>query len=157
MCTVLFICKWLSIHLHLNEHHNLNAIVQRIRFLFDVDAPIAVIDAQLASEVGDFVDYLPGLRVPGIWGTFEAGVRAILGQQVSVAAARNLVITFVEHLGQEIALADAPVSEDDSSFRLFPTPAAVVNHPLDFFRMPQSRKDTIRRLAEHFLTAEDPD
>ncbi|MGK0440194.1 MAG: AraC family transcriptional regulator of adaptative response / DNA-3-methyladenine glycosylase II [Paracoccaceae bacterium] len=40
--------------------------------------------------------------------------------------------------------------------RLFPQPNAVVGHSLDFFRMPQSRKDTIRRLAEHFLSADKP-
>ena len=146
-----------DLSLHVNESHNLNAIVQRIRILFDVDAPIALIDDQLASQIGDFVDYLPGLRVPGIWGTFEAGVRAVLGQQVSVAAARNLVITFVEELGQEIDLIDLAEAVDGQDFRLFPTPAAVVNHSLDFFRMPQARKDTIRCLAEHFLTAEAPD
>jgi len=141
----------LDLNLHLNEYRNLNLIVQRLRLMFDVDAPITLIDQQLSSEIGDFVKYQPGLRVPGIWGTFEAGVRAVLGQQVSVIAARNLVITFVEQLGETIEFDDCPAS------RLFPSPNEVVNHSLDFFRMPQSRKDTIRRLAEHFLNSEEPD
>lgn len=140
-----------DLSLHLNEYQNLNLIVQRLRAMFDVDAPIALIDEQLSSAIGGLVDYLPGLRVPGIWGTFETGVRAVLGQQVSVAAARNLVITLVDELGAQIDFDGSPAT------RLFPEPSAVFEHSLDFFRMPQSRKDTIRRLAEHFLTAEDPD
>ena len=75
-------------------------------------------------------------------------MRAILGQQISVAAARNLVIAMVENLGQPIEFAETPAQF------LFPEPAAVVDHSLDFFRMPQSRKDTIRRLAEYFLKCE---
>lgn len=141
----------LNLSLYLNEYQNLNPIVQRLRAVFDVDAPISLIDEQLSSEISSFINYLPGLRVPGIWNTFEAGVRAILGQQVSVAAARNLVITFVEELGEKIQFKGCPGQ------RLFPQPSAVVGHSLDFFRMPQSRKDTIRRLAEHFLNQEEPD
>jgi len=139
-----------DLRLHLNEYCNLNAIVQRLRVVFDVDAPISLIDEQLSSEIGDFVDYLPGLRVPGIWATFEAGVRAVLGQQVSVIAAQNLVTVFVETLGETVDFDDCRAN------KLFPEPSAVVNHSLDFFRMPQSRKDTVRRLAEYFLNADDP-
>ena len=139
-----------NVDLHLDNYTHLKQIVSGLRALFDVDAPIAEIDRHLESQVGDVIDYLPGLRVPGIWGEFEAGVRAILGQQVSVAAARNLVIAFVENLGERMPIAQA------KSVKLFPTPAAVVDHPLDFFRMPQARKDTLRRLAEHFLTHDQP-
>jgi len=89
-----------------------------------------------------------GLRVPGIWNSFEAGMRAILGQQISVAAARNLVIAMVENLGQPIEFGETPARF------LFPEPKVVVDHSLDFFRMPQSRKDTIRRLAEYFLKSD---
>ena len=140
-----------DLSLFLNEYRNLSAIVQRIRCLFDVDAPISTIDEQLDSQVGDFIDYLPGLRVPGIWGTFETGIRAILGQQVSVTAARNLVTTFVEELGEPIECNANPTR------KLFPHPSKVVDNSLDFFRMPQSRKDTILRLAEHFLSVDNPD
>jgi AraC family transcriptional regulator of adaptative response / DNA-3-methyladenine glycosylase II len=143
-----------NLNLYLNEYHNINLIIQRIRLLFDVDAPIALIDQQLSSQIGDFIDYLPGLRVPGIWGAFETGVRAVLGQQVSVAAARNLVITFVEELGEPVELGDSARAGPSVATRLFPTPLSVVNDSLDFFKMPQSRKDTIRRLAEYFLSTD---
>ena len=137
--------------IHLGDYQHLSPITQRVRTLFDVDAPIAEIDQHLESELSDALDYQRGLRIPGIWGTFEAGIRAILGQQVSVVAAKNLVTTFVQTLGESVQFEAVPAAH------FFPEPSAVVNHSLDFFRMPQSRKDTIRRLAEHFLTADDPD
>lgn len=146
-----------DLSLHLNEYQNLNVIVQRIRLLFDVDAPISVIDQQLESTIGGIVNYLPGLRVPGIWGTFEAGIRAVLGQQVSVAAARNLVIKFVEELGESIELSASSKANGRAASRLFPEPSKVIDHPLEFLRMPQSRKDTIRRMAKHFLEHDNPD
>jgi len=126
----------------------LSQIVQRIRLIFDVDAPIERIDDALRAQVGSLINYQPGLRVPGIWNSFEAGMRAILGQQISVAAARNLVIAMVENLGQPIEFGETPARF------LFPEPEVVVDHSLDFFRMPQSRKDTIRRLAEYFLKSD---
>lgn len=143
--------NYLRLELHLNDYRQLNPIMQRIKLLFDVDAPVNAIDQQLKRQLGKSIRYQPGLRVPGIWSTFEGGVRAILGQQVSVAAARNLVQTFVENLGDRIEL------EGMAGKLLFPEPASVMNSSLDFFRMPQSRKDTVRRLAEHMLTADNPD
>jgi len=80
-----------ELDLHLDSYRNLSPIIQRIRNLFDVDAPIADIDSALKAIIGDL--HTPGLRVPGIWGAFETGVRAVLGQQVSVVAAQNLVTT----------------------------------------------------------------
>jgi len=139
-----------DLKVHLNDYQHLNPITQRVRAIFDVDAPIAEIDWQLKSVMGDFLSYQLGLRVPGIWSTFEAGIRAILGQQVSVSAARKLVTLFVAHLGEKVQYDGTPATH------LFPEPEAVAHHSLDFFRMPQSRKDTIRRLAEHFLTADSP-
>jgi len=141
----------IEVSLHLNEYQHLHAIVQRLRMLFDLDAPIDEIDRHLISEIGDSIHYTHGLRIPGIWGAFEAGIRAILGQQVSVTAASNLVTSFVESLGELIDI------EAVDGARLFPKPEDVLNHSLDFFRMPQSRKDTIRRLADHFLTHPHPD
>jgi len=129
----------------------LNPITQRIKTLFDVDAPILKIDEQLQAALGSDFNYVPGLRVPGIWSTFEAGVRAILGQQVSVKAARNLVQVLVEELGEKIEFEGAPATV------LFPTPEVICEHPLDFFRMPQSRKESLRRLAQHMLSADDPE
>lgn len=142
----------LRLTLHLDDYRHLNPITQRIRALFDVDAPINQIDSQLSVVLNNHcMHYLRGLRIPGIWNHYEAGVRAILGQQVSVKQATKLVSTLVEELGEDWHVQDEP------SRKLFPKPEAVNEHSLDFFRMPQSRKDTIRRLSEHFVVADDPD
>ena len=140
-----------ELSIYLNDYRHLNAITQRIRILFDVDAPIDRIDQQLQQALAGAIDYQPGLRVPGIWNNFEAGIRAVLGQQVSIGAAKKLVTTFVHELGEPITFSGTPAEF------LFPKPAAVVDHSLNFFKMPQARKDTVRRLAEHFLQSSKPD
>jgi AraC family transcriptional regulator of adaptative response / DNA-3-methyladenine glycosylase II len=141
----------LLLTLTLDDYQHLNPITQRSRALFDVDAPIAQIDSQLSQVLSSKLEYLPGLRIPGIWDSYEAGIRAVLGQQVSVAQAMNLVTTLVQELGEDIILDSGLVK------KLFPSPEVVSRHSLDFFRMPQSRKDTVRRLSDYFLSAQDPD
>jgi AraC family transcriptional regulator, regulatory protein of adaptative response / DNA-3-methyladenine glycosylase II len=70
----------------------LPAVVGRLKRLFDLEADAAAIDAHLARDplLAPRVAARPGLRVPGAWEPFELAARAILGQQVSVAAARTL-------------------------------------------------------------------
>ncbi len=148
--------SYLELTLSVNDIKKIHQIVQRIRQIFDLDAPIAEIDKQLQlvfSRCGTRLPngYQEGLRIPGVWAGFEAGVRGILGQQVSVKQAHNLVTTLVRELGEK---AEGPGR--DSQF-YFPTPEAVVNSELTFFRMPQARKDTLRRLAKHVLSSSDPD
>ena len=126
------------ISLDLNDLQFLAQAVQNIRRVLDLDADIALIETTIATLFG--VEQLPhcGLRLPGIWDPFEAGVRAILGQQVSVAAARNLV--------QQVVDAFNPAAADGSRF--FPAPAQLAASNLDFLRMPGSRKATLRAFAE---------
>lgn len=64
-------------------------IVRRVRRVFDLDADLQQVHAALAEEplLARGIAKRPGLRVPGGWDGFEVGVRAVLGQQVSVAAA----------------------------------------------------------------------
>ncbi len=67
-------------------------LTKRLRRLFDLDAPGRRIIAHLKVDeaLGASLKKRPGLRVPGVWDPFELGVRAILGQQVSVAGASTL-------------------------------------------------------------------
>ena len=147
----------LIVTLEFDQPEGYLSINQRLRQLFDVDADIDTIDAHLQSELANvskgtnepLLNYLSGLRIPGIWSTFEAGVRAILGQQVSVGAAQKLVEILVDQLGQSLP--------SRASTKLFPEPEDVLNSSLDFFRMPQSRKDTLHRLAQHFIDSPDPE
>jgi AraC family transcriptional regulator, regulatory protein of adaptative response / DNA-3-methyladenine glycosylase II len=77
----------------------LPAIVARVRRLFDLGADIETIDDHLSDDpvLAPLVARRPGLRAPGGWDGFEIAVRAVLGQQISVAAARRLA-------GQLVAL-----------------------------------------------------
>ena len=76
-------------------------LLTRLRRLFDLDADPAAIDAHLAQhpELGHRVAAAPGIRVPGVWDAFEGAVRAIIGQQVSVARATTLATAICERFG----------------------------------------------------------
>ncbi|MCB1909590.1 MAG: helix-turn-helix domain-containing protein [Rhodocyclaceae bacterium] len=91
------------------------AVLARLRRLFD----LACDPHEVASALGDLAAGRPGLRLPGAVDGFEIGVRAVLGQQVSVAAARTLAARFVARFGQAV---DTPWPELD---RAFPLPAEV--------------------------------
>ena len=85
-----------------------------------------------------------GLRVPGGWDPFELACRAVLGQQVSVTAARQLVTTLVDICGTMLPDGIA----HGGLHRCFPTPAAILDADLTRLRMPGARKATLRALAE---------
>ena len=99
----------------------LPALLSRVRALFDLNARPDVIakhlrkDARLASAV----KANPGMRVPGAFNGFELGLRAILGQQVTVKAATTIACRFVEAFGAPIATPFAELN------RLTPVPARV--------------------------------
>ncbi len=91
-------------------------IVAGVRRWLDLDADPAAIDAALEALPG-----LPGIRLPGSLDGFELAVRAVLGQQVTVAAARTLAARLVEHFGEPI---ETPWPE---VVRTFPSPATLAN------------------------------
>ena len=91
-------------------------LLLRARHAFDLDADPAAIDPVLASVPGPA---RPGVRLPGSWCGFETAVRVVLGQQVSVAAARTLCHRLVQRFGQPI---ETPFPGLD---RLFPTAQAL--------------------------------
>ncbi|MFT4241137.1 MAG: AlkA N-terminal domain-containing protein [Acidovorax sp.] len=91
-------------------------VIRRVRALLDLDADPAAINAVLHPHFpqGD------GLRVPGAFDGFELAVRAVLGQQITVAAARTLGQRLVQRLGEPIA-----TPWPDTLNRLFPPPAVL--------------------------------
>ena len=135
----------LRLSLQLDDPRGINPVTQRVRRLFDLDAPIGEIDQQLGQVLAGQLKYAKGIRIPGIWSEFEAGVRAILGQQVSVLQAMRLVTQLVHSLGTEITL------KEGVQRRLFPQPQQVADSDLEFLRMPAARKATLHGLAEYFL------
>jgi 3-methyladenine DNA glycosylase/8-oxoguanine DNA glycosylase len=91
----------------------------------------------------------PGLRVPGAWDGFELAIRAVLGQQITVAAAIRLAGRLVATYGQ-------PLAEPDRSLtHVFPTPQALVKADLASLGMPRSRAATLSRVAAAALANPD--
>ena len=95
-----------------------SAIVLRVRRLFDLDADPARVVACLSVDprLAQLVQRRPGLRVPRAFDTAELAARAILGQQVTVAAARTLAGRLARAIGDPI---ETPFASLD---RLWPTP-----------------------------------
>lgn len=89
---------------HLPHWEGLIHIVERARRIFSLDAPADEAAHHLTRDpvLGQLVAAHPGRRVPGTWDPFETGVRAIVGQQVSVAGATTLVGRLVERLGTPV-------------------------------------------------------
>lgn len=123
----------------------LPAIVARLRRLFDLGADPARIGADLSRDrhLAPLVAARPGLRVPGAWDGFETAMRAILGQQVSVAAATKLA-------GKLAARYGAPLQD---AYRapglglLFPAPEQAVNADFAALGMPGARARALSALA----------
>jgi AraC family transcriptional regulator, regulatory protein of adaptative response / DNA-3-methyladenine glycosylase II len=74
---------------------------ERLRTMFDVEADIAAIEKQFARDktLGPLVRRFPGIRVPGTWDAFEMAIRAIVGQQISVAGATTLMARIASRHG----------------------------------------------------------
>ena len=94
----------LVLRVHLPHWEDLIHVAQRARRIasldFDLDEPVALLSADPA--LAPLIAARPGLRVPGTWDPFETGVRAILGQQVSVAGATTLTGRVVTRLGTPV-------------------------------------------------------
>jgi AraC family transcriptional regulator of adaptative response / DNA-3-methyladenine glycosylase II len=126
---------------------SLFAIVQRVRSVFDLDAPVADIEAVLArdSKIGELLQARPGVRVPGAWDGFELVVRAILGQQISVKAATTLAGRIVKRYGRKVDVSAGPGI--DVPGYLFPSPQRLMRARMNDMGLVGSRAATIRRIA----------
>jgi AraC family transcriptional regulator of adaptative response / DNA-3-methyladenine glycosylase II len=116
-------------------------LVARVRRMFDLDARPDQIRAVLGRDklLGKLIAARPGLRVPGAIDPFEAAVRALLGQQVSVAAATTLAGRFAAQLGEPFG----------TGFR-FPTAAEVAAVGVDRIAklgLPGARAKALHALA----------
>ena len=82
----------------------LPALLSRVRALFDLNARPDMISKHLARDerLARAVKRNPGMRVPGAFNGFELGLRAILGQQITVKAATTVACRFVEAFGEQI-------------------------------------------------------
>jgi AraC family transcriptional regulator, regulatory protein of adaptative response / DNA-3-methyladenine glycosylase II len=114
------------------------------RRVFDTSADPAQIMRAFQSDpiLGPLVARAPGLRIPGAWDPFECVVRAIVGQQVSVAGARTLATRLVERLGTRLK------SPAPGLTTLFPSPRAILDGDLVGLGLMRSRIAAIRSLAQ---------
>jgi AraC family transcriptional regulator of adaptative response / DNA-3-methyladenine glycosylase II len=128
----------------------LPAVIARIRRVFDLAADPALIGAHLAQDpaLAPLVAARPGLRAPGAWDGFELAVRAILGQQITVTAARGLAARLTEAYGEPI---EDPVAAGLGLTRLFPTPERLVGQDIAALGMPRSRGAALEALAERVV------
>lgn len=127
--------RWVSATLKLTDVRDLAPAVARCRRLFDLDADPIAVDGTLGADpaLAEVVRAEPGVRVPRAVDGFEMAVRAIVGQQVSVASARTTLSRLITGGFPSAA---------------FPSAEVVAELPDSAFRMPVARRETIRLLAQ---------
>jgi AraC family transcriptional regulator of adaptative response / DNA-3-methyladenine glycosylase II len=124
-------------HIALRVHGDARAAVPLCRFLLDLDADPATIDAHLETVPL----HARGMRVPRTADPGEMALRAVLGQQVSTAAAATHAARLVRDAGE-------PIDDPDGGLtHLFPTPAAVAAVDPETLALPRARRATLLALA----------
>jgi AraC family transcriptional regulator of adaptative response / DNA-3-methyladenine glycosylase II len=138
--------------LRLDDLRDLTPAVQRCRRLFDLDAdPVAVRDHLQADPVlGRVARDAPGLRVPGCVDPHELAVRAVVGQQVSVASARRVLARLVAAHGTPLSVPQP--FEGASLTHRFPDMATIAAIDPDRLPLPRRRARTLVALAEGVAT-----
>jgi AraC family transcriptional regulator of adaptative response / DNA-3-methyladenine glycosylase II len=122
-------------------------IASAARRVFDLAADPALVATTLAADpqLEPLVRRRPGVRIPGAWDPFECAVRAVLGQQVTVAAARTLATRIVSRHGEAVA------PEGSQLTHLFPTPEAIASGSLDGLGLTGARIAAVKGLARAML------
>lgn len=138
----------LRLELHGVAPAQLADTVQRVRRMFDLDADPDAIAAALSSDarLRPLLRQRPGLRLPSGWDGLETAVRAVVGQQVSVAAARTLASRLVQRHGSAVAVAGAPGLD-----RLFPDAQTLADADLDGLGLTGARIASVRAVARALL------
>ena len=139
------------VQVHTGEVSDIGAAMLVVRRVCDLSADITAIDKALAADrsLRSMVRRRPGLRVPGAVTGWEILVRAIVGQQVSVAAARTSLGRIVERCGNTVG-ADEP----GRVMRLFPEPEEIASADLDGLGMTGRRVRTLVAAAEAAASGE---
>ncbi|MCQ4083109.1 helix-turn-helix domain-containing protein [Streptomyces sp. RB6PN25] len=136
---------WLDCRLRLSDLRDLTTAVQRIRHLFDLDADPDAVGQLLGTDpvLAPAVAARPGVRSPGAADPFELGIRAVIGQQITVAGARTMLGTLVAAYGDRL-----PGGADSGLTHLFPAADRLAAAGFTELGMPDSRRRTLRALAE---------
>lgn len=139
--------------LELTDLADLQATVQRCRRLLDLDADPVTIDAALAADpkLAPLIERHPGLRLPGQVDGFEVVVRAVVGQQISVAGARTVLGDLAHRHGAPV---DLPMAGELGLSRAFPSPEDLLGAVETEFPMPRSRARTLLAVAQGFAAGD---
>jgi len=131
----------------LSSWRDLAPAVRRVRRLLDLDADPVAIDDVLSDgrAMATLVAARPGLRSAGSVGAGETVVRAVVGQQISVAGARTVLGRISRTLGDALP---APVGD---LTHLFPSMERLAAAPAGTFPMPTRRANTIRTVAQRIV------
>lgn len=132
----------------LTDQRDLTSAISRCRWMLDLDADPEAVDAVLSQDpaMARLVVGNPGRRVPRTVDPAEFAVRAVLGQQVSTAAART-------HAGRLVRDYGDPVADPHGGLtHLFPTPEVLAGMDLSHLAMPQSRRLTLAGLVDALAT-----
>jgi AraC family transcriptional regulator, regulatory protein of adaptative response / DNA-3-methyladenine glycosylase II len=134
--------RWVTCRLRLDDFRDLPAAVERTRRLLDLDADPVAVDAALRRDtvLRHGVARHPGIRVPGHVDGDEVAIRAVLGQQVSVAAATRLANVLTDRYGET-------VSSDGPLCRMFPDAATLAKLDPADLPMPRARGRTLIELC----------
>ncbi|MGW6469585.1 AlkA N-terminal domain-containing protein [Streptomyces nigra] len=133
----------IACRLTLSDLRDLTVATSRCRRMLDLDADPVAVDDQLRTDpvLAPLVDKVPGRRVPRTVDEAEFAVRAVLGQQVSTAAART-------HAGRLVTAHGEPVTDPEGGLtHLFPEPAALASADPESLAMPRSRRTTFTTLV----------
>jgi AraC family transcriptional regulator of adaptative response / DNA-3-methyladenine glycosylase II len=142
----------LVLRAYLPGRKGLNNVEQRARRIFNLDADVEGATEHLRGDpvVGPLIRARPGIRPPGTWDPFEIGVRAIIGQQVSVAGAGTIAARVVRRHGTPL-----PGLEAIGLSHLFPSPSALAVAVLGGVGLTLARAATVkafaRAVADHAL------
>ncbi|MDQ0597855.1 AraC family transcriptional regulator of adaptative response / DNA-3-methyladenine glycosylase II [Streptomyces canus] len=133
----------IACRLTLGDLRDLTVAISRCRRMLDLDADPVAIDDQLRTDpvLAPLVDKAPGRRVPRTVDEAEFAVRAVLGQQVSTAAART-------HAARLVTAHGEPLDDPEGSLtHLFPSPQALAALDPDSLAMPRTRRATFTTLV----------
>ena len=119
--------------------------VARIKSLFDLDADPMLIehDLQQDAQLAPLLSAYHGLRIPGCWDGFELAVRAIIGQKISVKAARTILIRLVNLYGKQQS-----IGAHCSLTHVFPTPQDILAADLSGLGLTTAKAQTLKNLAQ---------
>lgn len=140
----------LRLQARVTEMQDLPVLMSRVRRLFDLDADPVAVDTALTSlpAIRPLVAATPGIRVPGCMDPHELLIRTMIGQQISVPAARTILTRIVTGLG------DPAPDFAPGLTRMFPSVNALAERGSAALRGPKARRDAVVNAAGALATGQ---